>query len=31
LEKELKPVYKKVEMCDFMSAYEAVAKIKEKA
>lgn len=31
LEKELKPVYKKVEMFDFMSAYEVVAKIKEKA
>lgn len=31
LEKELKPVYKKVEMFDFMSAYEAVVKIKEKA
>ena len=31
LEKELKPVYKKVEMFDFMSAYETVAKIKEKA
>lgn len=31
LAKELKPVYKKVEMFDFMSAYEAVAKIKEKA
>ena len=30
LAKELKPVYKKVEMFDFMSAYEAVAKIKEK-
>ena len=30
LEKELKPIYKKVEMSDFMSAYEAVAKIKEK-
>ncbi len=30
LEKELKPVYKKVEMYDFMSAYEAVVKIKEK-
>ena len=29
--KELKPVYKKVEMFDFMSAYEAVAKIKENA
>ena len=29
--KELKPVYKKVEMFDFMSAYETVAKIKEKA
>lgn len=31
LVKELKPVYKKVEMFDFMSAYEAVVKIKEKA
>ena len=31
LAKELKPVYKKVEMFDFMSAYETVAKIKEKA
>ena len=31
LEKELKTVYKKVEMFDFMSAYETVAKIKEKA
>ena len=31
LAKELKPVYKKVEMFDFMSAYEAVVKIKEKA
>lgn len=31
LAKELKPVYKKVEMFDFMSAYEAVAKIKENA
>lgn len=31
LEKELKPVYKKVEMFDFMSAYEVVVKIKEKA
>lgn len=31
LEKELKPVYKKVEMYDFMSAYEAVVKIKENA
>ena len=31
LEKELKPVYKKVDMFDFMSAYETVAKIKEKA
>ena len=29
MEKELKPVYKKVEMCDFMSAYEAVVKIKD--
>ena len=29
LAKELKPVYKKVEMFDFMSAYETVAKIKE--
>ena len=31
LQKELKPVYKKVEMFDFMSAYEVVAKIKKKA
>ena len=31
LSKELKPVYKKVEMFDFMSAYETVAKMKEKA
>ncbi|MBQ3559617.1 MAG: response regulator [Agathobacter sp.] len=31
LKKELKPVYKKVDMFDFMSAYETVAKIKEKA
>ena len=31
MEKELKPVYKKVEMFDFMSAYETVLKIKEKA
>ncbi len=31
LAKELKPVYKKVEMFDFMSAYEAVVKIKENA
>ena len=31
LAKELKPVYKKVEMFDFMSAYETVAKIKENA
>lgn len=31
LAKELKPVYKKVEMFDFMSAYEAVVKIKELA
>ena len=31
LAKELKPVYKKVEMFDFMSAYEAVAKLREKA
>lgn len=31
LAKELKPVYKKVEMFDFMPAYEAVVKIKEKA
>lgn len=30
LEKELQPVYKKVEMYDFMSAYELVVKIKEK-
>lgn len=29
LAKELKPVYKKVEMFDFMSAYETVVKIKE--
>lgn len=28
--KELKPVYKKVEMFDFMSAFDTVAKIKEK-
>ena len=31
LEKELKPVYKKVEMYDFMSAYETIVKIKENA
>ena len=31
LANELKPVYKKVEMFDFMSAYEAVVKIKERA
>lgn len=31
LQKELKSVYKKIEMFDFMSAYEAVAKIKKKA
>ena len=31
LAKELKPVYKKVEMFDFMSAYETVAKMIEKA
>ena len=31
LGKELKPVYKKVEMFDFMSAYETVVKIKQKA
>lgn len=31
LVKELKPVYKKVEMFDFMSAYETVAKMIEKA
>lgn len=31
LAKELKPVYKKVEMFDFMSAYETVVKIMEKA
>lgn len=31
LQKELTPVFKKVEMFDFMSAYEAVAKIKKKA
>ena len=30
LANELKPVYKKVEMFDFMSAYETVVKIKEK-
>ena len=30
LAKELKPVYKKIEMFDFMSAYETVVKIKEK-
>ena len=30
LEKELKPIYKKVEMSDFMSAYDAVVKIKER-
>ena len=30
LAKELKPVYKKVEMFDFMSAYESVVKVKEK-
>ena len=29
LAKELKPVYKKVEMFDFMSAYDTVVKIKE--
>jgi HPt (histidine-containing phosphotransfer) domain-containing protein len=29
LANELKPVYKKVEMFDFMSAYEAVVKLKE--
>lgn len=29
LEQELKPVYKKVEMYDFMSAFETVVKIKE--
>lgn len=31
LGKELKPVYKKVEMFDFVSAYETVVKIKENA
>ncbi len=31
LEKELKTVYKKVEMYDFMSAYETIVKIKEDA
>ena len=31
LAKELKPVYKKIEMFDFMSAYETVAKMKENA
>lgn len=31
LAQELKPVYKKVEMFDFMSAYEAVLKIKDNA
>ncbi len=31
MEKELKPVYKKVDMYDFMSAYESVVKIKEKS
>ena len=31
LQKELKSVYKKIEMFDFMSAYEAVVKIKKKA
>ena len=31
LQKELKAVYKKIEMFDLMSAYEAVAKIKKKA
>ncbi len=29
LERELRPVYKKVEMYDFMSAYETVVKIKD--
>ena len=31
LQKELKSVHKKIEMFDFMSAYEAVAKIRKKA
>ncbi len=31
LAQELKPVYKKVEMFDFMSAYETVVKMKEKS
>ncbi len=31
LQNELKAVYKKIEMFDFMSAYEVVAKIKKKA
>ncbi len=31
LQKELKPVLKKIEMFDYMSAYEAVVKIKKKA
>ncbi len=31
LQKELKPVYKKIEMFDYMSAYEAVAKIRKKS
>jgi len=31
LQKELKSVYKKIDMFDFMSAYEAVAKIRNKA
>ena len=30
LEKELQSVYKKVEMSDLMSAYETVAKLKDK-
>lgn len=30
LEKALKQVYKKVEFCDYMSAYEAVVRMKEK-
>ena len=31
LQKEVKSVYKKIEMFDYMSAYEAVAKIKKKS
>ena len=31
LQNELRPVYKKIEMFDYMSAYEAVLKIKKKA